>query len=144
MEFECLAKSLPRSGDSDPHLASFLERRIFDSTHETGRRSVCSAATWLSFPAGFPERLGNNLVNVSTNCLRSRTLRMENKTDISSGEQDRLCSAEPESGPVGLPPMLGTFCSTPAAPRFVRGAELSRLARPPSSLKNLQRNVPVV
>lgn len=116
MEFECLAKSLPRSGDSDPHLASFLKRRIFDSTHETGRRSVCSAATWLSFPAGFPERLGNNLVNVSTNCLRSRTLRMENKTDISSGEQDRLCSAEPQSQ--GL--LVCLPCSAHSAARLQR------------------------
>lgn len=33
MEFECLAKSSPRSGDSDPHLANFYEAHIFDSTH---------------------------------------------------------------------------------------------------------------
>lgn len=93
MEFECLAKSLPWSGDSDPHLASFLERRIFDSTHETGRRSVCSAATWLSFPAGFPERLGNNLVTFLP--IVSEAVPLEWKIKLTFLQENKIGSAAP-------------------------------------------------
>lgn len=147
MEFECLAKSLPRSGDSDPHRASFFERRIFDSTHETGRRSVCSAAAWLSFPAGFPERLGNNLVTFLP--IVSEVVPLEWKTKPTFLQENRIGSAAPSP--------RATACWSASHARHIlqhacsasvragsSGAELSRLARPPSSLKNLQRNVPVV
>lgn len=115
MEFECLAKSLPRSGDSDPHLASFLKRRIFDSTHETGRRSVCSAATWLSFPAGFPERLGNNLVTFLP--IVSEAVPLEWKIKLTFLQENKIGSAalSPSQG------LLVCFpCSAHSAARLQR------------------------